>query len=489
MENTPTPIVTRFAPSPTGLLHVGAVRTALFAYLFARKHKGTFLLRIEDTDKKREFPGAVQQIIDSLTFLGIDYDFGPDKPSPVFGSLIQSERLPIYHKYALELAEKGLAYVDNYTDEEVESFRLKADEEKRPFLFRDHRPEVLNHTWSVGKSLRFKVHEVKKTIWTDAVRGELEAGEEALDDFILMKEDGYPTYNFCHIIDDIEMKVTHVMRGQEFISSVPKFLSLYAALEIIPPVFVTLPPVLGETGGKKLSKRDGAKSALDYLDDGYLSAALFNFLAFLGWNPGGEREIYTQKELTEIFNLNQIQKSGARFNPEKLDWYNKEYMKTLSAEEIEVNILSYFKKENYSEEIYGRIIRMTPIARERAVTFTSYHNDFITGEYDYLINAPNYDSVSLVWKKGTREKTKIILDLLLTIAKSSLDDAEVLEKIKELAVKEGNGDVLWPLRVALSGKEKSPDPYTLLHVLGKTETALRLTNAINSLTNADNVVN
>lgn len=489
MEKTNKPIVTRFAPSPTGLLHVGAIRTALFAYLFARKHKGTFLLRIEDTDKKREFPGALQQIIDSLTFLGIDYDFGPDKSSPVFGSLIQSERLPIYHKYAKELSEKGHAYVDAYTNEEMLSFRLKADEEKRPFLFRDHRPDILNHTWSVGKSLRFKVQEVKKTRWIDAVRGELEAGEEALDDFILMKEDGFPTYNFCHIVDDIEMNVTHVMRGEEFISSAPKFLSLYEALGIAPPIFITLPPVLGEAGGKKLSKRDGAKSALDYRDDGYLNIALFNFLAFLGWNPGGERELYSQEELIEIFDIDRIQKSGARFNAEKLDWYNKEYLKTLPTDEVETHLLSYFEKEDYSQVIYDRILRMIPTARERAVTYTSYYNDFTTGEYDYLLTAPNYGTVPLVWKKGTREKTKMILNALLQITSNSPSDAEILEKIKKLAVKEGNGDVLWPLRVALSGKEKSPDPYTLLHVLGKEEVTKRLTNAINSLSNAYNVVN
>ena len=278
METTKK-IVTRFAPSPTGMMHVGGIRTALFAYLLARKNKGTFLLRIEDTDKKREVEGATEQIMNSLKWLGIDWDFGPDKPSPTFGSLVQSERLHIYNEYAKKLLEKKLAYVDPFTEEETELLRKKAEDEKRPFLYRDHRPAELDHNWQVGKPLRFKVSEIKDTTWTDLVRGTLHSGSEGLDDFILIKEDGYPTYNFCHIVDDIEMEVTHIMRGEEFIASTPKFISLYEALGVTAPYFVTLPPVLGETGTKKLSKRDGAKSALDYASDGYVSDALFNFLA------------------------------------------------------------------------------------------------------------------------------------------------------------------------------------------------------------------
>lgn len=481
METTKK-IVTRFAPSPTGMMHVGGIRTALFAYLLARKNGGTFLLRIEDTDKKREAKGATQQIMSSLKWLGIDWDFGPDKPSPLFGSLIQSERLPIYHEYAQKLLEKKLAYVDPFTEEETELLRKKAEEEKRPFLYRDHRPADINYNWQVGKPLRFKVSEIKDTTWTDLVRGTLHSGSEGLDDFILIKEDGYPTYNFCHIVDDIEMGVTHIMRGEEFIASTPKFISLYEALGVRAPYFVTLPPVLGETGTKKLSKRDGAKSALDYASDGYVSDALFNFLALLGFNPGGEQEIFSKEEIITFFDLSRIQKSGAKFNPEKLDWYNKEYIKSLPKEISTEKMLSYFTEEEVSGEWKReRFSKMAVVALERAITFKTYHDDFLQGEYDYLTHEPSYTSVSLIWKKSTSTATKENLKLLLDIASEEADSEVLVEKIKKLCEEKGNGEILWPLRVALSGKEKSPDPFTLMNVLGKDTAIKRLRNAVNSL--------
>jgi glutamyl-tRNA synthetase len=253
-------IVTRFAPSPTGFMHVGGVRTALFAWLFARKNNGTFILRIEDTDKEREIAGSMEHIIESLKWLNIEWNEGPDIGGP-HAPYLQSQRLDSYKKYALQLIEKGYAYPDPYTKEEVEAFRQKAAEEKRAFLYRDHRPENPG-TWDGTKPLRFKVPEVKISKWHDVVRGDLTAGPEALDDFILIKSDGYPTYNFAHIIDDLEMGVTHIFRADEFISSTPKFLSLYEALGIDHPEFVTLPPILGEGGNKKLGKRDGAKDIL-----------------------------------------------------------------------------------------------------------------------------------------------------------------------------------------------------------------------------------
>jgi glutamyl-tRNA synthetase len=276
-------VVTRFAPSPTGFMHVGGVRTALFAFLWARKNKGTFILRIEDTDKKREVEGSVEHIINSLKWIGINWDEGPDiggKNSPY----LQSERLEIYKKHAEKLLEKGLAYTDPYTAEELEAFRKIAEENKKPFLYREHRPEN-PPKWDGSQAIRFKT-DLKKYKWHDMVRGDLEAGEEALDDIILIKKDGFPTYNFAHIIDDFEMGVTHIFRADEFIASTPNYLALYEALEIKRPEFVTLPPILGEAGTKKLGKRDGAKDILDYKKEGYLPEAMFNFLAFIGWNPG-----------------------------------------------------------------------------------------------------------------------------------------------------------------------------------------------------------
>jgi glutamyl-tRNA synthetase len=289
---------TRFAPSPTGFLHVGSARTALFAFLYARKHGGQFILRIEDTDKGREVEGAIGHIMESLKWLGIEWDEGTDVGGP-YEPYLQSERLPSHTEYARKLISAGFAYPDPYTEEEVEAFRKLAEAEKRPFLFRDHRPDTFME-WDGSTPLRFKVPTVKRYTWEDAVMGTLSAGEEALDDFILIKSDGFPTYNFAHVIDDIEMKVTHVMRGQEFVSSTPKFLSLYEALDTAPPVFVTLPPILGEGGNKKLSKRDGAKDILEYREEGYLPGAMVNFLALLGWNPGGDRELFIRmKDLAE----------------------------------------------------------------------------------------------------------------------------------------------------------------------------------------------
>jgi glutamyl-tRNA synthetase len=331
-------VVTRFAPSPTGFMHIGGVRTALFAYLYAKKHNGTFILRIEDTDKEREVEGSIAHIMESLSWLKIAWDCGPDKVNP-FGSCIQSERLEAYKEYALKLIEKELAYPDPYTKEEVDAFRAQAESEKKPFLFRNHRPEVFE-VWDGTKPLRLKVPEVKRYTWQDAVRGELTAGEEMVDDIIIIKADGYPTYNFAHIIDDMKMEVTHIMRGEEFISSMPKFLSIYDALEIPYPVFVTMPSILNDEKTKKLGKRDGAKDILEYRSEGYLPETMMNFLALIGWNPGTEQELFSKEELIEAFDITKIQKSGGAFNEEKLLWMNKEYLQKMKPSDF----FEYVKK-------------------------------------------------------------------------------------------------------------------------------------------------
>lgn len=316
-------IRTRFAPSPTGFLHVGGVRTALFSWAFARKHNGKFILRIEDTDKKRETVGSIEHIMASLRWLGLEWDEGPDKPTN-YGPYTQSERLDIYRKYAQELIDRKLAYADPYTQNEVEQFRQQAVENKLPFLYRNFRPSQLKTSpqWYGSVPLRFKVENIKRYYWHDLVRGDLSAGEEALDDFIIIKSDGYPTYNFAHIIDDHLMHISHVIRGEEFLASMPKFLSLYESFGWALPVFVTAPHILGSAGGKKLSKREGAKDVLDYRDLEYLPQAVLNFLASLGWNDGTNQEVYTPDDLVRHFSLERIQKSGARFDETKLNWLN-----------------------------------------------------------------------------------------------------------------------------------------------------------------------
>lgn len=467
---------TRFAPSPTGFMHVGSVRTALFSWLYARKHGGQFILRIEDTDKEREVEGSIAHIMESLQWLGLDWDEGPEKGGP-HASYIQSERLDLYRSYAQKLVAAGHAYPDPYTSEELEAFRAKAEEEKRPFLFRDHRPETFG-TWDGTQSLRFKVPTIKRFAWHDAVRGDLSAGEEALDDFILMKGDGYPTYNFAHVVDDIEMGITHVMRGEEFISSTPKFLSLYEALGATPPTYVTLPVILGPDGKKKLSKRDGAKDLLDYRAEGYLPQAFVNYLALLGWNPGTEQEVFSAEELIAAFELERLQKSGARFDETKLLHLNQEWMRSLDDD-------AFITEGHLTASDPARLKEIVPLLKERAKTFGEART-LLTTEFAGLFSTPVLDTAQLTAKEVTPNSTKTHLTGLKT-ALQSLPEGASMEDIKALLMpyadaipKEegGRGAALWPLRYALSGQERSPDPFTLVHLLGKDEAAVRIDAAL-----------
>lgn len=477
-------VVTRFAPSPTGFMHIGGVRTALFAYLYAKKMDGEFILRIEDTDKAREVEGSITHIMESLRWLGIEWDHGPDKPGR-HGSCKQSERLPLYKEYAQKLLDKGLAYPDPYTAEEVTNFREQAQLEKRPFLFRDHRPHTFE-AWDGMKPLRFKVPEIKRHQWHDEVRGELEAGEEMLDDIIIIKADGYPTYNFAHIVDDYEMGVTHVMRGEEFISSTPKFLSLYDALEIPYPKFVTMPPIMAADGKKKLGKRDGAKDILEYKQEGYLPETMLNFLVLIGWNPGTDQEIFTKDELLEIFSLEKIQRSGGVFNEEKLLWMNREYLQKLSVDAFSGYVEAALPDTvttlpSYSSDI---VTRLAPSIQERIHLKAEITRAAEDGEYTWAFATPEVPVQMMQWKKDKSPQDALPrmqqVNALLADANFESTDS-VKESLWSYAEEIGKGEVLWPLRVALTGRERSPDPFTCAYVLGKEETLKRITNAIIAL--------
>lgn len=322
---------TRFAPSPTGFLHVGGIRTALFAWLLARQQGGQFILRFEDTDKKREVSGAREHLTRSLRTLGLDYDEGPDIGGP-FAPYTQSERLEHYQQWAQKLIAAGRAYADPYSVEQVQAFRDQAKTDKLPFLYRNHRP-ASPPEWNGTNPLRFK-SDPKPYTWHDAVMGDLSTGPEVIDDFVLIKSDGYPTYNFAHIIDDLEMEITHVMRGQEFLASTPNYLNLYEALEITAPILATMPHILAENGNKKLSKRDDAKDVLDYIRDGYMPETLVNFIASLGWNDGSEQELFTVSELIAKFSLDHVQRSGARFDEKRLEWMNGSKIRGLSLDDL-----------------------------------------------------------------------------------------------------------------------------------------------------------
>lgn len=481
-------ITTRFAPSPTGFMHVGGIRTALFAWLWAKKNNGTFILRIEDTDKAREVEGSMDHIIESLRWLGIIWEEGPDIGGPN-APYIQSERLETYKKYAQVLIDKGYAYPDPYTSTELETFRTQAEAEKKAFLYRDHRPETFG-VWDGTQALRFKTPHIKAYTWSDTARGELSAGPEALDDFILIKSDGYPTYNFAHIIDDLYMGVTHVMRADEFISSTPKFLSLYEALEITPPIFATLPPILADGGKKKLGKRDGAKDILEYRAEGYLPETMINFLALLGWNPGGEKEIFTREELIEAFTLERIQISGAQMNLEKLDWMNKEHLARLSNGEFESYVDKFMPEKYKVNSLYKeRLPRIAPVLKERLSKGIDIAIMDEGGEIGYFFEVPVVAEAQLIWKgliedSEKKEKTKQYLNEVVNILQQMSGEVtkeSVKEAIFPYADLNGRGDVLWPTRVALSGRDKSPDPFTLIEVLGVPESISRILKAIEIL--------
>jgi glutamyl-tRNA synthetase len=472
------PIVTRFAPSPTGFMHVGNIRTGLYAWLYARKHNGRFILRSEDTDKEREVEGSFAHVIESLSWLGIEWDEGPDKGGP-HAPYTQSERLGLYRDYANRLVAAGNAYPDPYTTEELAALREKAQQEKRPFLFREHRPPTLE-TWDGMRPLRFRTPLIKRMSWVDLVRGPLSAGEEALDDFILMKSDGYPTYNFAHIVDDIEMGVTHVMRGEEFISSTPKFLSVYEALGATPPAFATMPVILAHDGKKKLSKRDGAKDILEYRAEGYMPEALVNYLALLGWNPGTEQEFFSRDELMKAFTLERVQSSGARFDETKLLAINQRWMRSLSDEEF----IARVQADSLDRE---KLKKTVSLLKERAHTFGEAR-EILSGELSSLFQTPDIDPAMLTAKEtdvglSALQALNTVLEPINGLPEGVSADAvkEALMPIadaEEAKGKGGRGALLWPLRYALSGAQHSPDPFSLIAILGKDEAISRLKNAI-----------
>jgi glutamyl-tRNA synthetase len=473
-------VVTRFAPSPTGFMHIGGVRTALYAYLWARKHNGTFILRIEDTDKAREVEGSKQHIQDCLTWMGIEWDYGPKNPG-AYGSLVQSERLEHFQKAARMLYEKGLAYPDPFTKEELEAMRAEAQAQKKPFLAREHRPEKTAE-WDGKTALRFKQTKLVRRSWQDAVRGELSAGPEALEDFIIMKADGYPTYNFAHIVDDGLMDVTHVFRADEFISSTPNYLALYEALEMTPPVFVTLPPILREDRIKKLGKRDGAKDLLEYRDEGYLPETMMNYLALIGWNPGTEQEIFSKEELLKVFEVEKIHVAGGAFDEVKLQWFNREHVLKLSDADFTERIKPFLTDKTRTafdaQNLWSLVL---PVIKDRTTVLSDVKLADEAGEFSFFIEGPPIDPQTLVWKQESPEATKARLEGVLGLLEgvSGPWNAEsVKATVWPFAESEGRGQVLWPTRVALTGRDKSPDPFTVAGIIGRDETIARLRAAI-----------
>jgi len=481
-----TKVRTRFAPSPTGFLHVGGIRTALFAWLLARQAgaDGQFILRLEDTDKVREVEGSGQHIMDSLQWLGLQWDEGPDIGGP-FGPYKQSERLATYKEWAQKLIDKGRAYADPYTPAEVEKFREAAKAAKKPFLFRDHRPENPPQ-WDGSQPLRFK-SDPHDHVWKDAVMGELKTGPEVIDDFIIIKSDGYPTYNFAHIIDDRLMEITHVMRSQEFLASTPKFLNLYEALEIDQPILATLPYVMGPDGKKKLSKRDGAKDVLDYAREGYLPEAMVNFMASLGWNDGTEQEVFSVDELIKKFSLDRVQRSGAAFDERRLLWLDGAHIRELPADKLAELVADFWPAaaKDAAPDYKGRVLALV---QERLKYFAELPE--LTG---FFFAEPAVADVRKLLHEPTdkqlRKADPASLKPLLTaveirLQESDFTEADIQKRLNGLLESEHTkpGVLFALVRIAVTGSTQSPAIFGTLAVLGKEKSLARLQTAIAAFT-------
>lgn len=456
---------TRFAPSPTGFLHVGGIRTAVFSWLIAHQNGGQFVLRLEDTDKQREVIGSDAHLMECLRTLGLDYDEGPDIGGP-YGPYRQSERLNTYQQYAKRFIDSGRAYADPYTAAEVQAFREQAQGARKPFLYRNHRPEN-PPVWDGSQALRFKSNP-KSYTWHDQVMGDLSTGPEVIDDIILIKSDGYPTYNFAHIIDDSEMRISHIIRGQEFIASVPNYLNLYEALDLTPPIMATVPHILGPDGQKKLSKRDNAKDVLDYVRDGFLPEALVNFIASLGWNDGTEQEIFSREELLKKFSLDRVQHSGAHFDERRLLWMNGQYVRNLTLDDLYERVSQYWPDEaaafddSYKKQVLG-------LVQERL----KYYGELpeLTRFFfaDLPVNPQLVSEHKQLKKLSTDQLYRLLEQTRESLEISDFSASDLTERLNQLLEKTNQKPaILFSLiRIATTQAAASPGLAESLAVLGK----------------------
>lgn len=476
--------ITRFAPSPTGYIHIGNVRSAIYPYLVARQSKGKMILRIEDTDRERYVEGATELIEDTLKWLGLEWDEGPlvGGPSEPY---FQSERKDIYMKWVKKLLDSGRAYADPTPPEKIDEYRRECNEKKIPFLYRNFRPENPPE-WEPGMPIRFKTIP-KEYSWTDAVMGGMHTGPEVLDDIILIKKDGFPTYNFAHIVDDAEMGITHVMRGVEYLSSTPNYLALYEAFGLERPILVSLPHILAPQGNKKLGKRDGAKSATEYRDDGVLPEAMLNYLACLGWNDGTEKEIYTKDELIKAFSLDRIQNSGARYDETKLLWMNGQWIRKIFDEQgaraLYDRTINYWPKEaeEYSEDYRVRVLS---IIYDRLKTLSDLRT-----MTSYFFKTPQIDVDAVLNNKFLKKMSESEIEELLKLTIRRLTDLkewnsnslqEALNELLEETSKKP-AELFSLIRIAVSFAPFSPALNLTLEVLGREVSLARLNSVARSI--------
>ncbi len=470
---------TRFAPSPTGYMHIGNLRTALYAYLTARRHDGVFILRIEDTDQERNVPEALAAIYTSLQMAGLDYDEGPDKDGG-YGPYVQSERLPIYQKYAQQLLDSGAAY-RCFCKKEGQTEAAEDPNRRDPCRFLTEKE--VSEKLDAGESfvVRQRIPEQGSTTFVDHVYGEITVENSQLDDQVLLKSDGFPTYNFANVVDDHLMAITHVMRGQEYLSSTPKYNLLYESFGWDVPEYVHLPLIIKEDG-TKFSKRLGDPSFEDLVRMGYLPRAIVNYIALLGWSPGNDQEFFTLPELEGIFSIDRINKSSAAFSFDKLTWLNGEHIRALSLDEFHD-----LAEPHYPQALQGynthKISELLHVRTEKLAD--------IPEMVGFFVAVPKYDI-----EMYRHQKSKCDPDISLKVLKdvkpilenlTTWDNDNLYQTLKGFAKAEGlkTGTVMWPIRTALSGVPVTPGGATALaEVLGREETLRRIQAGIDKLAKA-----
>ncbi len=502
----------RFAPSPTGPLHIGGVRTALFNYLFAKKHRGEFVLRIEDTDQTRYVVGAEDYIVEALNWLNIPFDEGIRKDGG-FGPYRQSERRHLYKEYAEQLISSGNAYYAFDTSEELAALRKQHEAEGKTFIYNWHNREKLINSLSVSAEelakklnagenyvIRFK-SPVNETLYlNDIVRGEITIATNILDDKVLFKGDGMPTYHLANIVDDHLMEISHVIRGEEWLPSLALHVLLYRAFGWDVPFFAHLPLIMKPIGKGKLSKRDGDKMGFPvfplewettegnvssgYREDGYLSEAVVNMLALLGWNPGTEQEIFSLKELIREFDLNRVHKSGAKFDPEKTKWFQHHYFQEVDNKILAIEFKKFITNKRdsgiHKNENLEQVIKIVGLLKERA----SFVEELWEQGSFFFVTPNSYDEKAS--KKAFKEDTLQILKKVTELI-NELDDfsaSSISKHIKEWITSNeiGFGKVMMPLRLVLVGEMKGPDVFEIASVLGKEEVITRINKAMQYMT-------
>lgn len=476
----------RFAPSPTGYLHVGGLRTALYNYLFAKKNNGKFILRIEDTDRNRYVEGAVENLIAALKWAGLEYDEGPDVGGS-YGPYMQSQRLDIYKKYADELIKNGHAYYCFCTPERLQKLREEQEKQKLPqakydkfclSLSKDEIEDKLkNNTPYV---IRLNVKPNQKIVFNDIIRERVEFDSNNVDDQVLIKSDGYPTYHLANVVDDHLMKISHVIRGEEWLSSTPKHVLLYDAFGWERPNFAHLPLLLNPDKSK-LSKRQGDVAVEDYRDKGYLKEALINFVALLGWNAGDDQEFYYINELIEKFTLERVNKAGAVFDLQKLNWLNAEHLRKKSNDELLLLLKKEIQNSELAIENYNDhfLILIIDAMKERV----SFVREFITSCIYFYTPPVEYEqkSVEKNWKSDTVEHLQKLREEFSKLNNPTKEDFEqALTKLSE-ELNIGKGKLIHPLRLAVSGQSTGPGLYDILFILGKDEVITRIQRAIEKL--------